>query len=301
MSRFHEGELAVQERAGVRGEADRLAGMLAPPHLDGGPARFLGERTFAAFTGRDEEGALWTSPLIGPAGFLDATATTLQIHALPPSGDPLRDLPVGQPVGLIAMDFTRRRRLRVNGVLVDRNTEGLRIDVEQAFGNCPKYIRPRHLDPDAAPVDDLASARGTALSAAQRALLAGTETFFLGTTHPERGVDTSHRGGPPGFVRVEDGGLWWPDYPGNNMFNSLGNLAVDPAASLLFIDFSTGHTVHLAGTAAAEWAEPGTPGDDGWTGRRVQFTVDAVRQPLEALAMRASAVVPYPRNPRITG
>ena len=43
MSEFHEGELAVQQLAGVRAEADRLSGMLAPPHL-GGAARFLGER-----------------------------------------------------------------------------------------------------------------------------------------------------------------------------------------------------------------------------------------------------------------
>ena len=276
MSRFHEGELAVQQRAGVRVEADRLAGMLAPPHLDGGPARFLGERTFAALTGRDEEGTLWTSPLIGPEGFLDATATTLRIHALPPSGDPLRDLPVGQPVGLIAMDFTRRRRLRVNGVLVDRSTEGLSIDVEQAFGNCPKYIRPRRLDPDAAPVDGLASARGTTLSAAQRALLSNTETFFLGTTHPRRGADTSHRGGPPGFVRVEDGGLWWPDYPGNNMFTSFGNLAVDDAAAVLVPDFGAGTSLQLSGRATLEWVPPGSAGDDGGTGRRVRFTVQQV-------------------------
>ena len=90
MSVFHEGELAVQRLAGVRAEADRLSGMLAPPHLDGA-ARFLGERTFAALTGRDAEGRLWTSPLVGPPGFLDAEATTLRVHALPPSGDPLRD------------------------------------------------------------------------------------------------------------------------------------------------------------------------------------------------------------------
>ena len=276
MSEFHEGEVAVQQLAGVRAEADRLAGMLAPPHLDGGPARFLGERTFAALTGRDEEGRLWTSPLVGPPGFLDATATTLQIHALPLSGDPLRDLPVGQPVGLIAMDFARRRRLRVNGVLAERNTEGLRVDVEQAFGNCPKYIRPRRLDADAAPVDGLASARGTTLSAAQRALLARTETFFLGTTHPERGVDTSHRGGPPGFVRVEDGGLWWPDYPGNNMFSSFGNLAVDDTAAVLVPDFAAGTSLQLSGRATVEWLPPGSVGDDGGTGRRVRFVVQQV-------------------------
>ena len=174
MSVFHEGELAVQRLAGVRAEADRLSGMLAPPHL-GGAARFLGERTFAALTGRDAEGRLWTSPLVGPPGFLDAEATTLRVHALPPSGDPLRDLPVGQAVGLIVMDYARRRRIRVNGVLVERGAEGLRVAVEQAFGNCPKYIRPRHLAADAMQAEHPAATRGATLSAAQRAMLARTE------------------------------------------------------------------------------------------------------------------------------
>ena len=275
MSVFHEGELAVQQLAGVRAEADRLSGMLAPPHL-GGAARFLGERTFAALTGRDTEGRLWTSPLVGPPGFLDAEATTLRVRALPSPGDPLHDLPVGQAVGLIVMDYARRRRIRVNGVLVERGAEGLRVDVEQAFGNCPKYIRPRQLAADAPQADDGAATRGATLSATQRELLVSTETFFLGTTHPERGVDTSHRGGPAGFIRVEDGALWWPDYPGNNMFTSFGNLAVDDTAAVLVPDFGTGTSLLLSGRAAVEWVTAGSAGDDGGTGRRVRFTVQQV-------------------------
>ena len=275
MSEFHEGELAVQQLAGVRAEADRLSGMLAPPHL-GGAARFLGERTFAALTGRDAEGRLWTSPLVGPPGFLDAEATTLRVRALPSPGDPLHDLPVGQAVGLIVMDYARRRRIRVNGVLVERGAGGLRVDVEQAFGNCPKYIRPRQLAADAPQADHGAATRGATLSAAQRELLVSTETFFLGTTHPERGVDTSHRGGPAGFIRVEDGALWWPDYPGNNMFTSFGNLAVDDTAAVLVPDFGTGTSLLLSGRAAVEWVTPGAAGDDGGTGRRARFTVQQV-------------------------
>jgi uncharacterized protein len=275
-SGFHEGELAMQQRAGVRAEADHLAGMLAPARLDGGPARFLGERTFAALTGRDPAGRLWTSPLVGPPGFLEGAATTLRIHALPPTGDPLRDLPDGLPVGLIAMDFARRRRIRVNGVLAARHAEGLRIDVDQAFGNCPKYIRPRHLEADDAPAEHDMSAPGTALSAAQAGLLGRAETFFLGTTHPDRGVDTSHRGGPPGFLRVEGDTLWWPDYPGNNMFTSFGNLAVDDTAAVLVPDFVAGATVQISGRAAVHWVAPGSDGDGGGTGRRVRFAVRRV-------------------------
>ena len=44
-----------------------------------------------------------------------------------------------------------------------------------------------------------------------------------------------------------------PDYPGNNMFNSFGNLALDPTAALLFIDFRSGRTLQLSGSAHVTW------------------------------------------------
>ena len=106
-------------------------------------------------------------------------------------------------------------------------------------------------------------------------MIESADTFFLGTTHPDSGNDASHRGGPPGFVRVTGDGLWWPDYPGNNMFNSFGNLAVDPTAALLFVDFGTGRTLQLSGTATVDWRAP-AEGDDGATGRRVRFTTRRV-------------------------
>ena len=98
------------------------------------------------------------------------------------------------------------------------------------------------------------------------------DTFFLGTSHPTHGSDASHRGGVPGFVRVDDGAVWWPDHPGNNLFNSLGNIAVNPVAALLFLDVEAGRTLQISGRAALEWVEPGSTGDDGGTGRRVRVT-----------------------------
>ena len=59
-------------------------------------------------------------------------------------------------------------------------------------------------------------------------LIRSADTLFLGTTHLERGNDASHRGGPADFVYADHETVEWPDYPGNNMFNSFGNLAVDP-------------------------------------------------------------------------
>ncbi|MFK0235383.1 pyridoxamine 5'-phosphate oxidase family protein [Streptomyces vinaceus] len=277
---FHPGELAVQRQAGVRARAARLSGMLRPPDLCGGAARFLAERTLAVLTARDHSGRLWISPLTGPLGVLDViAASTLRIRTAPAARDPLHELPPGQPVGLLAIDFATRRRFRVNGTLTTVDEDGLVLEVDQAYGNCPQYIQRRHLHPGppAAEGGNGPPVRyATSLTSDQARLIGAAETFFLGTTHPERGNDASHRGGPPGFVRVEGGSLWWPDYPGNNMFNSLGNLAVDSAAALLFADFATGHTVHLTGTAVLEWSPDGSADDEGGTGRRVRFHITSV-------------------------
>ena len=273
---FHAGELAVQHRAGVAALAARLVRMLEPAELDGGIARFLSDRTFAALTGRDRAGRLWVTPLTGRPGFLSVTsATTLQVSTTLPAGDPLHGLPSDQPVGMVVVEFAARRRVRVNGTLTQAGPDRLLIKVEQAYGNCPQYIQQRILPPGYPGQAGAGGGRhGSALSSEDIELIRGADTFFLGTTHPERGSDASHRGGPPGFVRVDGGGqLWWPDYAGNNMFNSFGNLAINPEAALLFLDFTTGRTLQLSGTAEIEWGEPGRPGDDGQTGRRVRFTL----------------------------
>ena len=300
---FHEGELAVQRRAGVAAAASRLSGMLAPAHLTGGAARFLADRTFAALTARDRDGRLWTSPLTGPPGFLSpAGPTVLDVHAAPVAGDPLHALEAGQQVGLLVIEFAARRRVRVNGTLTGARDGALRVEVEQAYGNCPQYIQRRTL----APVPDGGEGgaepvrHGSALTAPDLELVRRADTFLVGTTYPGRGSDASHRGGAPGFVRADGAGLWWPDYQGNNMFNTLGNLAVDPAAALLFMDFPTGRTLHLSGSAAVQWTAPGTAGDDDATGRRVRFTPQALVAG-RLLAVRGDRVDAAPDNPALTG
>lgn len=278
MNGFHAGELAVQQRAGVREAADRLAGMLDAPDLTGGLARFLAERTFAAITAPDPDGRLWITPLTGPAGFLRVTGPdTLRVDARP--GGPLGELVPGRPLGLLAIEFARRRRVRVNGVVTAVDAAGFDVAADQAYGNCPKYIHPRALQappgPDV-PGPVTAVRCGETLTAADVDLVRRSDTLLLGTGHPTRGADASHRGGPAGFVRVVDERtLWWPDLPGNNIFNSLGNLAVDPAAALAFVDFTGGDTLHLSGNARVEWTRP-DPDVDLGTGRRVRFTVEAL-------------------------
>ena len=76
----------------------------------------------------------------------------------------------------------------------------------------------------------------------------------IATAHPERGADASHRGGNPGFVRIVDAHtLLIPDYAGNTMFLTLGNIQANPRAGLLFVDFASGSLLQLSGTAEIGW------------------------------------------------
>ncbi|WP_233209293.1 pyridoxamine 5'-phosphate oxidase family protein [Mycobacterium sp. ENV421] len=272
---FHSGELAVQKRAGVGERAAHLAPMASRGRLGAGIAAFLASSRLAVLTARDTEGRLWISPVSGEPGFLSAaTPTRLHIDSELPDADPLATAPTDQPVGVLVIDFVARRRFRINGQLTQRDPGGIDIDVDQAYGNCPKYI-----DPSAQPTADPRQPHrtrvftGTALRSEDRELIERSAAFFLGTTHPTSGNDASHRGGPAGFVRAKAHSLWWPDYPGNNMFNSFGNLAVDPSAALLFVDAGT--TLHLSGTAEVVW-DAEQSDNHLRTGRRVIFTARRV-------------------------
>jgi hypothetical protein len=275
LPRFHDGELLVQQRAGVGAEAAGLLRMLAPPAPDGRWTAFFAQRDFAVLTGRDGAGRLWVVPLLGPRGFLRAHGTTLSVGVVPNPAGPLASIPAGQQVGLIAVEFSTARRMRLNGTLTAVGPTGLEIEAAEVFGNCPAHIHDRSLHPAAGyAAGHTAGAAGVELTVAQQALIERSDTFFLGTVHPERGADASHKGGESGFVRAGAHELWWPDFAGNNMFNSLGNLAVDDVAAVLFVDFAQGQALHVSGRAALEWIPPGSPGDVDGTGRRVCFRVE---------------------------
>ncbi len=294
---FHSGELAVQRRAGVEAEAARLRPMMAPGELRGGAPAFLAHASFAAITARDRDGRLWTSPLIGPPGFLAATTSTrLSLRNTLPIGDPLHGLPENQPVGIVVMDFAAKRRVRINGTLAATDGGMLQVDVTQAYGNCPQYIHPRRIsaENDAAATDSHFE-RGAVLGADDIELIRSVDTFFLGTTHPERGNDASHRGGPAGFVHADHNTVSWPDYPGNNMFNSFGNLEVDPTAALLFIDFDSGRTLQLSGRAVVDWEKSAARRGHGPLGsvhRRMRRRESAARAAMSQAASGGHTVEP---------
>jgi hypothetical protein len=227
----------------------------------------------------DEDSWVWASFLTGPPGFLRPVDEHLVlIESIPLPSDPLpHNLAVRSELGLLAIDLSTRRRLRLNGRGMIDPGRGIFLAVDQVYGNCPKYIQARHVHvqspgPDASPLQ-----RSAALSDRQRALISAADTFFIASYQEEGGPDASHRGGAPGFVRfLDERTLAFADYAGNNMFNTLGNLAVQPRAGLLFPDFETGDTLQLRGITRLDWDPAVVRGFRGAHGVVVLFEVEEI-------------------------
>jgi predicted pyridoxine 5'-phosphate oxidase superfamily flavin-nucleotide-binding protein len=248
---FHDGERTVQARLGVRAEAEHVGrGIL--PRLPPGAASFLARQTTAAAATVDRDGRVWASLLAGSPGLIQAVDDELVlVDGGVTAGDPLlANLAARPEVGLLVIDLPARRRLRINGrALVDGRR--VFVDVERAYGNCPRYIRPRDTRRPSGPPSLAWSAT---LNPVQAEAVTRADTFFVATTHPGGGPDASHRGGLPGFLRVlAPGRLAFADAPGNNMFNTLGNLVADPRLGLLVLDFETGTSLQLTGRARIDW------------------------------------------------
>ncbi|MER0043453.1 pyridoxamine 5'-phosphate oxidase family protein [Pseudomonas sp. MGal98] len=253
---WHPGETFIQEKLGV---AERMAAVgkrvvrnfMPDQHRD-----FYAQLPFIVLGSVDEQGDAWAGMLEGQAGFMTSpTPTTLDIAARPNSGDPAgQGMAEGAAIGLLGIELHSRRRNRMNGVLAAVG-KGLRVAVEQSFGNCPRYIQQRDFsfarDPATPFVGDVVEL--SALDAPARALIEGADTFFVATyadVEGQRQVDVSHRGGNSGFVRVEaDGTLTIPDFNGNLFFSTLGNIVLNGKAGLLFMDFATGDVLQLSGEA----------------------------------------------------
>jgi predicted pyridoxine 5'-phosphate oxidase superfamily flavin-nucleotide-binding protein len=254
---FHEGERAVQRRAGVAELAERVGGSIRR-EMPAAAQAFLAERRWVVIGALDGGGQPWPAIRAGAPGFAQAIdARTVRIDARAPVGDPLDEarLAPGALAGLIAIDLATRRRLRFNGRVVSHDGAGLVLEADQVFSNCPKYIQRRDEGPSAggeALPATLASAN--ALTEAQRDRLRAADTFFIASARPGEGVDVSHRGGMPGFLEVEGNRLAWPDYSGNAMFNTLGNLHAHPHAGLLVPDFARGGALVVTGRAEIDWS-----------------------------------------------
>ncbi|MER5193370.1 pyridoxamine 5'-phosphate oxidase family protein [Streptomyces sp. NPDC002755] len=308
MGVYHSGSRAVQDRVGVRELADHM-GRAIGEGIRPVVAAFLELQPLLVVGAADPaDGRVWASAVTGAPGFVRATgprrfsvATGTSRADTPggtdgtPPADPLAAALAtpGTPVGTLVLDPRTRRRVRLNGRL--RPTpRGFAVETDRVFANCPKYIQRRETyeTVDRAPGSPR---RGSGLTAEQREFLAAADTFFLATLHPDgAGAELGHRGGNPGFVHVTSPRtLTWRDHPGNSMFLTLGNLATDPRAGLLFLDWTTGRTLQLTGEARTRFAPDGE--------RTVHFTVTEAVDTPAALPLCWSAPEYSPANPDPTG
>ncbi len=253
--RWHIGEKALQRSIGADTIFAGLESRIFHTLLSEQQRAFFAELRFIVVGAVGPNGRVWASVVTGAPGFLSSPeAKILRINAVTPVSDPVTAgiLP-GAAIALLGIDFTTRRRFRINGKIRSKTFNELDVRAEQVFGNCPKYIKERLLlQMPSAPSASVARQDLRGLDARARSLIASAQTFFVASyvdlEASGRQVDVSHRGGPQGFVRLEDDdALTIPDYSGNRFFNTLGNFAVNPFAGLVFIDFDSGELLQLSG------------------------------------------------------
>lgn len=293
-SPYHRGELEVQTRAGVLDMAARV-GRSIHREIPASAAAFLREQPFLVVGASGRDGRVWASLLAGEPGFVRAeSALRVRVAALPGREDPLSGaFARPAPAGLVVIEFASRRRMRLNGTGWAEDGS-LVVEADQVYSNCPKYIQARAFD--RAVRSEGRTRRAARLDDRQRAWIESSDTFFVATAFAD-GADASHRGGRPGFVRVEaDGRLVWPDYQGNTMFQTLGNIAGDPRAGLLFLDFAEGSTLQVSGRAEIIWDErlsAAVPGAE----RLVALEIEEVVETSSGVPLRWRLLERSPFNP----
>jgi predicted pyridoxine 5'-phosphate oxidase superfamily flavin-nucleotide-binding protein len=287
---WHEGELAVQQRSGV-GNPERLRTGVRdelPPHF----IAFLAAQRFIVAATIDAVGTLWAAMVPGWPGFAVARSPRqVAIESRAFDDSTLAQLRMDPRIGLLAFDPSTRRRIRVNGTgrLED---DAVIVDIVETFGNCQQYIQRRPANGPEGRATEIVAAGGT-LTPSQRSWITGADTCFLASMHPHAGPDVSHRGGKPGFITMlDDHTLRFEDYPGNDMFQTLGNLTVHPAAAMLFVNFETGGTLQLAGEADVVW-----DGSPALTGRAVRFRIRTIVEKRQVTPWQWPVIEYSPVNP----
>ncbi|CUJ43315.1 pyridoxamine 5'-phosphate oxidase%2C FMN-binding family [Achromobacter xylosoxidans] len=254
---WHAGELRLQAHIGMAERMAQVGAKVIRPYMPDQHRAFFAQLPFLVAGAVDGQGDPWAGVLEGEPGFaVSPDPQTLQVAALPDADDPLRaGLGPDQPVGLLGIELHTRRRNRMNGRITAWDGRRFAVTVAESFGNCPQYIQARDFHFSRSPSLRFpgAARERTGLADADRALIARADTLFVATyadtDEAGRRIDVSHRGGMPGFVRVDGDTLTIPDFSGNRFFNTLGNMVLNPRAGLLFIDFERGDVLQVSGRA----------------------------------------------------
>ncbi|KAF9449316.1 hypothetical protein P691DRAFT_774756 [Macrolepiota fuliginosa MF-IS2] len=284
---WHPGEVIVQ---GIMNLPARVAITAVVNHLPDQHRLFHTTRLhFLPVTTLDEHGRPWVTILTSKDGnpqFISSPApTNIHIQAHLWDSDPiihnLINIRGGSSrqafISALGIEVSTRRRNKFAGSISSATLEGkaltMELDVNQALGLCPKYINLRKIEcyPQANPrtIHDKRELQpNERLPQDVIDFINNADTAYLGTSYVARPEDekefpshvgTNHRGGRPGFVRVRvtDGRtLVLPNYAGNRLMNSMGNIQVTPLAALTFPSFATGSILYITGDAKNLFGEP---------------------------------------------
>ena len=254
---YHAGQLAIQAEAKTSHVAERLANWIGPV------ADFARQADLLLFAMTNWDGSLSFSALSGPAPLVDIldepqiglrqqanTAPTdtdlrLRFHA-----DLSPRVSIPTRCGGLAINFANARRARFNGLLLP-TSQGSELVTTENFTLCRKYIAPS-LPLDNTPTFGPLSCAPIALDDPWLTQTVGTcETMFLATISPDGGPDVAHRGGPAGFLQLDRANheLTWPEFVGDGVFKSAGNLRATGLMTVLVPDLVSGDAIELMGTA----------------------------------------------------
>lgn len=254
---WHAGERQLQARIGMAERMAQVGAKVIRPYMPDQHRAFFAQLPFLVAGAVDGQGDPWAGVLEGEPGFaVSPDPATLRVAAVPDADDPLRaGMGPDRPLGLLGIELHTRRRNRMNGRIAAWDGRRFEVAVAESFGNCPQYIQARDFHFSRSPALRFPGPvrERTGLADADRALIARADTLFVATyadtDEAGRRVDVSHRGGKPGFVRIDGDTLTVPDFSGNRFFNTLGNMLLNPRAGLLFIDFERGDVLQVSGRA----------------------------------------------------
>lgn len=258
---FHQGELFIQTESGIQERAHKFGNKLIRDHIIDQHKEFFEGLSYVFIALQDSEGRPWLSVMQGVSGFINSPDPKTLVLSGKPMGVDLLGLQIDpqKPVGIVGLDLSTRRRNRLNGNIRSSHDNVLSIDVGHSFGNCPKYIQLRHFEPGSKDIkegsnNDSEIEHFVEFSDADIDLIRQSDTLFIASADKKDGdLDATHRGGKPGFVRVDNKTqLWFDDYPGNNFYQTFGNIHRYSTVGLLFLDFESGDLLLISGKARLE-------------------------------------------------
>lgn len=306
-SPFHEGELSVQTKLDVSDTA-RSNGVVITNRIPGAALNFISQQSMVILGSTDINTRIWSSVIFGPTGFIEAldpfivkidfSETSISIT------DPFwSNIQSNTQLGMIVIELGSRRRLRINGQIEKISENIYHINIDQAYPNCPQYIQRRHIlhAKKETIENNTPDICGCNLNKNQNDIISNADTFFVSSAHPDHGNDVSHRGGKPGFVKIISANqLRIPDYPGNSMFNTLGNFEINPNAGLVFIDFTNKKILQLTGKAKVLWFIENTDTETAGTLRYWKFDIESWRESKISFDIEWEYLDASPHNPEIS-